>query len=421
MESEVCIVKKRFLETKESERLLKENVRVQQDKSRQLLAACLYKIKETESYVEKVRVEKDNELALIARELTLLQSNMLKDQKRLEGVIADKQAALDSQSAEADRLRKQNKKLQLQLHSLQSKSKQQLAAMQASKDTDMDTPSSETDSSPKSSFSTKSVTSAAAAAVAASPVATAPSVVKSNSNNTITKVIEIKSDEGHHLRSPPTPQPVTSGGLNGSLNQPAKPPIPSRAGVNKKLLKSPQAPVPPPRTGSVPAQTIDSGRESGSDENHHMNILRNNNVNGNVTITTLNHTLYNGGVADEGFMSEEIDSCGNAHLTSPPSDNLNNTQQLNNNNINNVLTPMTRNHRTVQKPSEVKQRSQKAGALRAGGPRSLRASEGGPSSGSSKSKLGRVIEEPRQMTTSHCSSTTDNKVTTVTYWTEPYL
>ena len=39
--------------------------------------------------------------------------------------------------------------------------------MQASKDTDMDTPSSETDSSPKSSFSTKSVTSAAAAAVAA--------------------------------------------------------------------------------------------------------------------------------------------------------------------------------------------------------------------------------------------------------------
>ena len=81
-----------------------------------------------------MRVEKDNELALIARELTLLQSNMLKDQKRLEGVIADKQAALDSQSAEADRLRKQNKKLQLQLHSLQSKSKQQLAAMQVSKD-----------------------------------------------------------------------------------------------------------------------------------------------------------------------------------------------------------------------------------------------------------------------------------------------
>ena len=86
-----------------------------------------------------MRVEKDNELALIARELTLLQSNMLKDQKRLEGVIADKQAALDSQSAEADRLRKQNKKLQLQLHSLQSKSKQQLAAMQVQHDQDITT------------------------------------------------------------------------------------------------------------------------------------------------------------------------------------------------------------------------------------------------------------------------------------------
>ena len=86
-----------------------------------------------------MRVEKDNELALIARELTLLQSNMLKDQKRLEGVIADKQAALDSQSAEADRLRKQNKKLQLQLHSLQSKSKQQLAAMQVQHGRDITT------------------------------------------------------------------------------------------------------------------------------------------------------------------------------------------------------------------------------------------------------------------------------------------
>ena len=108
----------------------------------------------------QVRIEKDNELAEIARELTMLQSNMLKDQKRLECVIAEKQALIEAQAAESDRLRKQNKKLQQQLHSLQSKSKlmalhSQRADHQLS-DHAMDTPSSETDSSPKSSFSTKS-------------------------------------------------------------------------------------------------------------------------------------------------------------------------------------------------------------------------------------------------------------------------
>ena len=98
-------------------------------------------------------MEKDNELAEIARELTQLQSHMLKDQKRLETVIAEKQAVIEAQAAEAERLRKQNKKLQLQLHSLQSKS---LRQQHNSCDSCMDTPSSETDSSPKSSFSTKS-------------------------------------------------------------------------------------------------------------------------------------------------------------------------------------------------------------------------------------------------------------------------
>lgn len=50
----MCIIKRRFMESKQNERQMKETVRQQQDKSRQLLAACIYKMKETENYVEKV-------------------------------------------------------------------------------------------------------------------------------------------------------------------------------------------------------------------------------------------------------------------------------------------------------------------------------------------------------------------------------
>ena len=75
---------------------------------------------------------------------------MLKEQKRLEMVIVEKQAQMDAQAIETERLKKMNKVLSQQMANLQSKSK--LMAML--EDRDMDTPSSE-DSSPKSSFSTK--------------------------------------------------------------------------------------------------------------------------------------------------------------------------------------------------------------------------------------------------------------------------
>ena len=52
----MCIIKRRFMESKQNERQMKETVRQQQDKSRQLLAACIYKMKETENYVEKVHI-----------------------------------------------------------------------------------------------------------------------------------------------------------------------------------------------------------------------------------------------------------------------------------------------------------------------------------------------------------------------------
>ena len=101
-------------------------------------------------FVLQIRYERDAQLANLASELTYLQANMLKEQKRLEMVIVEKQAQLDAQAIETERLKKMNKVLSQQMANLQSKSK--LMAML--EDRDMDTPSSE-DSSPKSSFSTK--------------------------------------------------------------------------------------------------------------------------------------------------------------------------------------------------------------------------------------------------------------------------
>ena len=58
-----------------------------------------------------MRLQHDEELAAVERELTFLQANMLKEQKRLESIIVEKMAALADQESEMERLRKQNKKL----------------------------------------------------------------------------------------------------------------------------------------------------------------------------------------------------------------------------------------------------------------------------------------------------------------------
>ena len=279
----------------------------------------------------------------------MLQSNMLNEQKRLESVIAEKQAVIDAQAAETDRLRKQNKKLQQQMYSLQSKSKLMALHLSNAEDRDMDTPSSE-DSSPKSSFSTKSAA---------------------------TKIIEIKSqqptskmsDEPRPLtKRPPPPPPNT--------NQVAKPPVPSRAGVNRKLQQGNSSssskavpttpPIPPPRTTST-AREFDSGRES-DDQSIRC---------AGVTVTTVNSDI---GSKDEGFISE----------TNGYEDYLDHAGL----NQKSILTPL-KSHRNVQKPSDIKFRSSKK----------------------MKSASSLSVLEEHQVTPSDGGS----QVTTVTYWTEPYL
>jgi len=100
---------KRIMESKQNEKSMKQTIRLQRDKSRQLITACAVKLQEKEAEVEKIRFERDAQLAQIASELTYLQANMSKEQKKLEKVIVEKQAQIDAQAIETERLKTMNK------------------------------------------------------------------------------------------------------------------------------------------------------------------------------------------------------------------------------------------------------------------------------------------------------------------------
>ena len=54
MESDVTTMKKRIMESKQNEKSMKQTIRLQRDKSRQLITACAFKLQEKEAEVEKV-------------------------------------------------------------------------------------------------------------------------------------------------------------------------------------------------------------------------------------------------------------------------------------------------------------------------------------------------------------------------------
>ncbi len=321
-----------------------------------------------------MNTEHDQALANIARDLTVLQASMLKEQKKLEAIITEKAKALEAVSLENERLRKANKKLNANA---------KLISRLGDDDRDMDTPSSE-DSSPKSSFSAKngnttkieikrSAVNSVNSVNPVNPEAVASSIVNKNGSN------ECKVSE----KRPPPPPPT--GSASGS---PSKPPVPSRAAVNRKLLKPPSAPpnpvsnqqqppLPPARSTSLTTsnklERADSGRESDltSDAGEHLNF-------GEERLSSGGH--------DEGFCSSHEDN--------------NNSNNSNNNSKVNPSRLLT-NHRDVQKPSDIKYRSKIK----------------------STSSLS-VLEEHQvaaQGSGSGLHQGQEGHVTTVTYWTEPYL
>lgn len=374
MESEVNLLRRRYLDSVQSNKSMKQMLRVQKDKSRQLIVACAYKLQEKEAEIKNLRLQHEEELSLIERELTFLQANMLKEQKRLEAIIAEKKVALENQQSEIDRLQKQNKKL--------------LATIR-DEDRDMDTPSSE-DSSPKSSFSNK-----------AAKIEIKPRLPQQPLHSDLMILSPTKEDLPPTIASPPKPVIVTkrppppppTSPSTALPSQPLsqKPPVPSRAGIDRKLQKSVSAPPPPPvrsvslqNGSSIVLTKDDSGRESDATdiEYHQDSCLR--------TLINPDDNIVAG---DEGFCSSHEDQHNNNNNNQKAVyDSYLESVGLNSKSI--IVSPsrLLTNHRAVQKPSDIKFRSK----LKSTAVSSLA-----------------VLEEHQV--------TGDGQITTVTYWTEPYL
>jgi len=311
--------------------------------------------------MEQMRLEHDATLAYIARQLAFLQANMLKEQQKLEALVGEKSHALEALTLENERLRKQNKKL-------------------VSKNLS-DTTSSGGDSSAKSSFSSKS----------SEPPRLPPPTPTDNSSTT-----NAANDENQGAALPgsepsveelkPPPKKTVCG---------PKPPVPSRAGINRLLMQSaslavtPAAatansvPLPPRRSTSLGIsnsnlERADSGRESDlttSDVEHTTNIIGKRQTNSH----------------DEGFCSSHEDSSGSGGRSGGSRTAI--------------------NHRDVQKPKDIKLRNSKA--------KSTAAANTSP--GSASNSLQTLLEHQVVDNDTSNSSNNSGGVTTVTYWTGSFL
>merc|ERR1712223_750902 len=362
MECEVNVLKRKVQEYQEHTRNLREFSRGQRDKLKQVIVACASQLQEKEAAMEQMRLEHDATLAYIARQLAFLQANMLKEQQKLEALVGEKSHALEALTLENERLRKQNKKL-------------------VSKNLS-DTTSSGGDSSAKSSFSSKS-----------SELPRLPPPPPTDNNSTTNAAND--EDQGAAL---PGSEPSVE-----ELKPPRKktvcgpkPPVPSRAGINRLLMQSaslavtPAAatansvPLPPRRSTSLGIsnsnlERADSGRESDlttSDVEHITNIIGKRQTNSH----------------DEGFCSSHEDSSGSGGRSGGGS-----------------RTAI--NHRDVQKPKDIKLRNSKA--------KSTAAANTSP--GSASNSLQTLLEH--QVVDNYTSNSSNNSggVTTVTYWTGSFL
>lgn len=308
--------------------------------------------------MEQMRLEHDATLAYIARQLAFLQANMLKEQQKLEALVGEKSHALEALTLENERLRKQNKKL-------------------VSKNLS-DTTSSGGDSSAKSSFSSKS----------SEPPRLPPPPTDNNSTtnaaNDEDQGAALPGSEPSVEELKPPPKKTVCG---------PKPPVPSRAGINRLLMQSaslavtPAAatansvPLPPRRSTSLGIsnsnlERADSGRESDlttSDVEHTTNIIGKRQTNSH----------------DEGFCSSHEDSSGSGGRSGRTAIN----------------------HRDVQKPKDIKLRNSKA--------KSTAAANTSP--GSASNSLQTLLEHQVVDNDTSNSSNNSGGVTTVTYWTGSFL
>ena len=250
----------------------------------------------------QMKMEHDATLAYIARELAFLQANMLKEQQRLEAVVSDKNQTvleLNALRDENDRLRKLNKKLTKQQVNLLNRAGQGT--------TDCTTSPSSEDSSPKSSFSTK---------------------------------VEVGK---------PRLVPVLVGGNALPVASPGpKPPVPSRAGINRLLQTGSSSASGPALAPPIPVRStslhnnshlerVDSGRESDLTSDVEHSKPHSSSPPGSAGGGS------GGGIGqDEGFCSSHEDN------VRQPANNSSSSIH--------VVRQANHRHRDVQKPSDIKHR-----------------------------------------------------------------
>ncbi|XP_059093861.1 uncharacterized protein LOC131888923 [Tigriopus californicus] len=368
----------RLFETRTQNKAMRTLLREQKERSRQLFAALAAKLQEKEAQIERIQSQRESELSFLAQEVTFLQGNMLKEQKRLKEIIQDQESKICRLEMELDKCKKH--------HNIKSKiSKSKLLQVE---DQDMDTPSSE-DCSPKSSFSKGP---------------------KIEIKPRIPKIPE------HGISSKESSPPAKTN-FNSSLHPSRssgtateKPPVPSRAGVNRKLLHKPPPPAPPARASSIGSkprrirttERQDSGRDS---DGFGTDVDRSNSLKSNGESADSLMSLRRLSMTDTATTSEEqVDQLSPAHSRvsgdegfcsshedkAPP---LPPPRTTSSPGTPTVPRLAVNHHRDVQKPSDVKHRSKFK---------------------SSTSSLG-VLEE-HQVT-----NQPGQPVATVRYWTEPYL
>jgi len=375
MECEVNVLKRKVQEYQEHSKNLREFSRAQRDKLKQVIVACASQLQEKEAAMEQMRLEHDATLAYIARQLAFLQANMLKEQQKLEAVVGEKTHALETLALENERLRKQNKKL-------------------VSKTNNLSDTTSSFESSPKSSFSSKS-----SEPRLPPPEDSASSSTGDAGNDTADRTV-LDGEPNIEEMKPPPKKPICG----------PKPPVPSRAGINRLLMQSASlaatpavtatgttaaatsaaagAPPPPRRSTSLGVNSnlerADSGRESDlttSDVEH-------------TTVGIIGKRQTNS--HDEGFCSSHEDSSGSGR---------------------GGCSRTSINHRTVQKPKDIKLRSKaKLAAANAAGSASATTASSATAASTTSNSLQTLLEHQVVDDTNGSGG-----VTTVTYWTGSFL
>lgn len=249
MEMENRELKRKYASCRASLRSCKERLKYQSSRSRDLITAVSIRLEEANQEAMKVDTERRSQLEYLSRELLLLQANMQKEQKRLKNLTKEKDEIIQSQQAEIERLKRQNKRLY----------NMATAKIKKSMSTEGNDTSTSEDSSPKSSFSKVPKVELKPRGQISDSGATGESHRQGTLNNPMCLTPESSSDFSSMSITPEPATPLSDSiisDLDTSRSKLVKPPVPSRAGVNKKLQ------ITSPRKQSEKDERADSGRES---------------------------------------------------------------------------------------------------------------------------------------------------------------